>query len=150
MLIGIVGVMLPSACKKKKEGCTDPISIYYDHEADVDDGSCTYAGTGGNTNIIARAYYHGANVISKVGWVDSAFVKFNVIESPGVNPTDYNLVIAGEVGKGHVIIEGLKPGKYFLYMTAFDSTILKCVTGGTTMFITATSGDLEYPVIVSE
>lgn len=28
---------------KKKEGCTDPLSLNYDAEATVDDGSCTYA-----------------------------------------------------------------------------------------------------------
>lgn len=33
---------LPS-CKKDKEGCTDPLSENYDNDADVDDGTCTYA-----------------------------------------------------------------------------------------------------------
>ncbi len=33
---------LPS-CKKDKEGCTDPLSENYDNDADIDNGTCTYA-----------------------------------------------------------------------------------------------------------
>jgi hypothetical protein len=38
----MAGILCFSACKKK-EGCTDPVSTNYDAEAEVDDGSCTYA-----------------------------------------------------------------------------------------------------------
>lgn len=135
-------------CKKK--GCTDPISINYDADAKDDDGSCEYAGTGGNTTIVAKPEHHGTPIVSKIGWVDSAYVKFNTQDSPGSNPANYDLVLAGEEGEDHVHITGMKPGKYYIYMTGFDSTIVQRVAGGIPVTITQTSGEVDQVIPVSE
>ena len=147
-LVGAVAFVSPS-CKQKK-GCKDPISIKYDKDAEEDDGSCTYGGVGGNTTLVAKPQHHGVPIISKVGWVDSAFIKFNAQESPGSTAPSYDLVVAGNEGEDHVHIPGLKSGKYFIMMTGYDSTINARVVGGIPISIYAESGEVEQVVPVSE
>ena len=137
-----------SSCKKK--GCTNPISISYDQDAKEDDGSCQLADTGGSTTIVAKPQHHGMPIISKIGYVDSAFVKFNAENSPGTSASLYDLIIAGEEGEDHVHIEGMKPGKYYIMMTGYDSTINQRVIGGIPYTLTQTSGEIDLNVPVTE
>ena len=141
----------PSCKKDKKKGCMDIVSVRYDSEAEEDDGSCTYGGTGGNVILVAKPAHHGVPIISGTqGHPDSLFIKFNVIESPGTNPAAYDLKVGGENGHDHVEYAGLKPGKYFLYMTGYDSLGQYFVKGGIPYTITAESGEVTVNVPVVE
>ena len=146
-----------SSCKKdKKKGCMDPISISYDATAEEDDGSCAYGGTGGNTTIVAKPQHHGFPIVSDTVHLDSAFVKFNAQNSPGSSASAYDLVIRGEANEDHVHIPGLKPGKYYIMMTGWDTTgtfngaPIGRVTGGIPYTLTQTAGEAELHVPVTE
>jgi hypothetical protein len=152
------GIAVISSCKKdKKKGCMDPVSLKYDDEAEEDDYTCTYGGLGGNTTVVAKPEHHHNAITGKPGYVDSAFVKFNAQNSPGSNASAYDLVLAGEVGEDHVHVEGLKPGKYYIMMTGWDSTAVETghpngqrVFGGIPFILTQESGEVDVPVPVVE
>jgi hypothetical protein len=138
------------SCKKKKKGCMDPISISYDADAEEDDKSCIYGGTGGNVTIVARPEHHGVPITSKVNYPDSAFLKFNAQDSPGSDPSLYDYHSEGEEGEDHVHLYGIRPGKYFIYMTGMDSTGPYRVYGGIPIIITQTSGEFNVTVPIAE
>jgi hypothetical protein len=144
-----VALFITPSCKKKK-GCMDSNSVNYDSSAQVDDGSCEYAGTGGNTMMVAFPQHHGVPIISKTVYVDSAYIKFNTQNYPGNTAASYDLVLPGNVGENHVHIPNMKPGKYYIFMTGYDSTINQRVTGGIPYTLTQTSGEVDFNVPVTE
>ena len=147
LLAVIAGII--SGCSKKK-GCRDPISISYDPDAEEDDGSCKYAGLGGNTTIVAFPKHHNVPILNKATYPDSAFVKFNVTESPGITANVYDKIYVGEAGEDHVHLAGLKPGKYYIMMTGMDSTGPYRVYGGIPYILTQSSGEVDVVVPVTE
>ena len=129
ILIIIISIFFSFGCTKKK-GCTDIVSISYDPEAEKDDGSCEYGGEGGRNTIVLYPNSQGKAVFNKPNYLDSAYVKFNAIEAPGSHeniggdPNAYDKIYTGVVGDSTIIITGLKKGKYFIYITGVDSSLI--------------------------
>ena len=69
----------------------DTISINYNPDLEEDDGSCEYAGTGGNVTIVEFPKHHGADTRPY-----HAYLKFNTQEFPGSNPSSYDLDILAD------------------------------------------------------
>lgn len=137
-------------CTKNK-GCTDSTSNNFDKDAEEDAGSCTYtAGEGGNVTIVAFPKHHGVAIVRDSLYPDSAFIKFNATNSPGTSPGDFDKIVVGESGEDHVRIGGLKRGKYFIFMTGFDTSISMRLTGGIPFEISQTSGEINLDVPVVE
>ena len=142
------GLLLLQSCSKKK-GCTDPVSINYDAEAEKDNGSCEYGGTGGDATIVAIPKHHDSTIVSTPSWPDSAFVKFNAINAP-LALTNYDLVLVSDSGENQIHISGLKRGKYYIHMTGFDTGENKRVSGGTAYILNQSVGQVEVVIAVSE
>jgi hypothetical protein len=143
-------IFILPGCGKKK-GCKDPASNNYDQDAEEDDGSCTYtAGLGGNVTIVAFPKHHGVSIFSDSLYLDSAFVKFNTSNSPGITASAYDKIYIGEAGEDHVHLTGLKRGKYFIFMSGFDTSISQRVTGGIPYEVTEVSGEIDLNVPVTE
>ncbi len=133
-----------TSCKKKK-GCMDLSSITYDSSAEKDDGSCQYAGTGGSTTLVAYPKHHGKDTRPY-----NVYVKFNTQDFPGSSPSSYDLNIVADTTENHIEIDNLKPGKYYIYMTAYDTSISGPVIGGIPYILTQASGEIELNVPVTE
>src|SRR5690349_9773237 len=102
-----------SACTKRK-GCTDPVSISFDEEAEVNDGSCVYGGEGGQNSVKYYLYSQQRAVISKPDYRDSVFIKYNATTPPGSNTgtsggnqNSYDKMYLINVGDSAINITGL-------------------------------------------
>ena len=118
---------------------------------DKDEDPELISGLGGNLTLVARPEHHGDPILNKINYADTAYIKFNTQNFPGTDPALYDHIVAGEtVGENHVHIEGIKPGKFFIYMAGWDTTINERVTGGIPVNTTQASGELELVVPVTE
>jgi hypothetical protein len=96
------------------------------------------AGLGGSATLTVYGAHHANTIINHVGYPDTVFLKYNVDEFPGTKPSDYDSYFIGTPPEEFVKIEGLKKGKYFVYMvgrdTAWGPTGAR-VTGGVALKI---------------
>ena len=88
------------------------------------------AGSGGSVTLVLEPEHHGEPIYSQPAYRDSAFIKFGAEEFPGDDPTKYDIIVVGQSGSKKVTVSGLKCGKYYLFMTGFDTSIVERVKGG--------------------
>lgn len=105
------------------------------------------AGSGGPVDLVLFPQHHGEPIPGIPGYVDSAFIKFNTREFPGDNPAKYDLVLTGNIGSDSIIVEGLKCGDYFLFMTGFDTSIAERVKGGIPYTIAEGASGLKNVIV---
>lgn len=94
------------------------------------DETLCVASEGGSCDLILFPQHHEEPIISQPNYLDSAFIKFNTREFPGDDKSKYDLIVVGDLGSDKVIIENLKCGNYFIYMTGYDQSISERVKGG--------------------
>jgi len=145
LLLSIVSLIVFSSCKKKIKGCTDSDSISFEADAEEDDGSCSYAGSGGNITLFAFPKHHGKDTRPY-----RAYLKFNTQDAPGSNLALYDLTIAADTMQNFIKIDNLKAGKYYIYLTGFDTAINQGVFGGIPLSLNPSSGQLNLDVPVVE
>jgi hypothetical protein len=111
-------------------------------------GACKKNGTGGEAIVAAMPAHHGKMIKGA-----TVYIKFKATEKP-VDPTiDYDLIVVSSPNDDHVHIDGLLPGKYFLYAVGIDSSLIapnNIVKGGVPLTIKYSERkseiDLDIPV----
>ena len=149
LMIPFIAITFVS-CDDEKEGCMDPISLNYDEKAEKDNGTCQYAGPNGTTEIVFFPKQGSVNITSTSSYQDTAYLKWNTTEFPGINPANYDVVKAGDVSENHIHFLNMKTGKYYIYMTGWNHITNKRVSGGTTVTVTQSSGTINYDVQMTD
>jgi hypothetical protein len=88
--------------------------------------SCKKNESGGKAEIHARIYHGSAPVVGTT----TLYVKFDAKSQPSDPVSAYDLKLTGDPDDNHVHVEGLRPGDYYLYAVAYDSTAMMQVKGG--------------------
>ena len=88
--------------------------------------SCKKNDAGGNAEIHAKIFHGSTPMVGTT----TLYVKFGAKTEPVEPTTNYDLKLNGEVDDNHVHVEDLRPGNYYLYAEAFDSTLMVPVKGG--------------------
>lgn len=78
------------------------------------------------------------------------YIKFNAIAIPGADASSYDKIFVGEVGGDSIILNGLKKGKYFIYVTGYDSLLVstKRVVGVETFILTEETNGMKIRIPV--
>jgi hypothetical protein len=148
--------LLLTGCSKEKQGCTDPLALNYNPDAEEDNGSCVLAGKGGVTTVIASPQHHGVPIRSTPQYRDSIFIKYNSLEFPGEDPSLYDLVVKGDSNVSHVRVDGLSQGNYYIFMTGYDTSGASVgapvgrVKGGIPYTLLQEKGQIQLVVPVTE
>lgn len=88
--------------------------------------SCKKNDVGGDAEIHAKIFHGSTPMIGTT----TLYVKFGAKTEPVEPTTNYDLKLSGEPDDNHVHVEDLRPGNYYLYAEAFDSTQMLSVKGG--------------------
>jgi len=113
------------------------------------DKKCS-AGIGGSVTLILEPEHHGKPIYSQPNYPDTAYIAFDAAEFPGEDPADYDLVVVGQTGTKQVSISGLQCGKYFVFMTGLDTSIVERVKGGIPYEFSQTEGVISLKIPVTE
>lgn len=129
--------------------CCIALIVSCKKDVDLPVDTCV-AGTGGEVTLVLQPEHHGEPIPSLPAYPDSAFIKFNVNEFPGDNPSLYDLIVVGLEGENEVTINNLKCGDYYVFMTGKDTSIDERVKGGVPVVIEQTSGVKTIKVAITE
>jgi hypothetical protein len=88
-------------------------------------GSCKKGDTGGEATLVAHLTHHDEHIEGA-----TLYVRFDQAEMPSDIETNYDLRLEDAEMEGHIHIEGLRYGEYYLYAVGFDSTMMHHVVGG--------------------
>jgi hypothetical protein len=113
-------------------------------------GACKKNGTGGEAIVAAMPAHHGKMIKGA-----TVYVKFKATEMPENPTTNYDLKVVSDPTDDHVHIEGLLPGKYYLYAVGIDSALVapnNVVDGGVPITIkySERKSEIEVDIPVSE
>lgn len=107
--------------------------------------SCCKGGAGGDATITASTHHHSRSIPGAI-----VYVKYNATELPGTSPSNYDTKFIAGPTDFSVKCTGLKCGNYYLYATAYDSSIMQPVTGGVAVKISYSerkkNADIWVPV----
>ncbi len=101
----------------------------------------TKAGFGGNANLKITGQHHG-QVIDSL----TVFVLFNSNEVPANGQYDYQIkATTYGTNNSYALVNGLKPGDYYIYAEGWDPSISNAVKGGIPFTI---DSEKDYEIIV--
>lgn len=110
------------------------------------------AGSGGDVTLHIELQHHGFPIYSSTNYRDTVRIKFSAADFPGVSPSNYDIIQAGNASENFVNITGLKCGQYYLYTTGFDTSATWNirVVGGLPLNFSETTGTKTVVMPVSE
>ena len=107
------------------------------------------AGLGGKTTLILKPQHHAAPIYNQPAYPDSALLKFNAADFPGDIASAFDHIVVGNPMEDYVKVSGLKEGKYYIFMTGYDTTINRRVKGGIPYEVTQ-DGEITVKIPVTE
>lgn len=106
--------------------------------------SCSKEGPGGKVTISGRVLHHSKPVPGA-----KVYIKYGTVESPGNNVTYYNASVVADA-KAFYQFKDYKKGKYYLFATGFDSSMVVAVSGGAPLKIAEKEATLALDIQVVE
>lgn len=91
--------------------------------------SCV-AGSGGDFHIHATLKHHNKIIYSQSTYLDTVYVKYNSLNSPGENLALYDTFFIGSLSNEMIMISSLKCGDYYLLGAGYDTSVQSRVVGG--------------------
>ena len=131
-------ILVTSSCKKKQEDVQE-----------IAQNTCV-GGAGGNLTLIIRLQHHEHTLINLKNYRDTIYVKYNVQEFPGSEPSNYDATFIGDYPGDSVPLTNLKCGNYYLYAVGMESTHYDRVTGGIPYSTTTNEGSEYVTIPVTE
>src|SRR5258705_9626382 len=107
-------------------------------------------GTGGNLTLKIYLKHHEHTLTNLKNYRDTVYVKYNVREFPGSNPSIYDATFIGEYQEDHVLVSNLKCGQYYLFAVGMESTHFVRVYGGIPFTTLQNDGEVNVTIPVSE
>lgn len=106
------------------------------------------AGSGGSLTVLAKMIHHTRPIKGC-----RVYVKFNTLESPGDNPSNYDLTFKADDSTSIAKLTGLNCGDYYFYAVGIDSLLIapaNVVKGGTPFSTSQKEGTQSWNIYITE